>query len=89
MKATSLAIEIIARGGSAELKHDERGRTGVVGTLNGYDIEMMCGSEDFYTIRKIDKRDYFDAGSDYNPGGYTFCHRIKDLSWTQRVGVAA
>lgn len=46
---------------------------------NGYDIEMITSS--FYTVRKSINCKQYDAGSDYNPGGYIFLTRIKDLSY--------
>jgi len=45
----------------------------------GYDIEVVGGH--ILTIRKTSKRGEYDAGSDYNPGGYIFLRRIKDLNY--------
>ncbi len=45
---------------------------------HGYDIEFVQG---VLTVRRTDKRDYYDAGSDYNPGGYIFIRRIKDIKF--------
>lgn len=45
----------------------------------GYYIEFIGGS--VLTIRKTSKRKDFDPGSDYNPGGYIFLRRIKDLNY--------
>lgn len=44
----------------------------------GYDIEF---TDNILTMRKTSKRQYFDAGSDYNPGGFMFLRRIKDLTY--------
>ena len=46
---------------------------------HGYDIEVIGGH--ILTIRKTKNRHYYDAGSDYNPGGYIFLRRIKDLNY--------
>ncbi len=47
----------------------------------------MHGEEnDYFTVRHISKRDYYDQGSDYNPGGYDFIHKIKSLNWACNLG---
>lgn len=54
----------------------------VQGTLNGYDIDSSpsVGDEiDFYTTRSQRQRGEYDAGSDYNPGGFQTSRKIKDL----------
>lgn len=45
----------------------------------GYDIEVVAGH--ILTIRKTKNRGEYDMGSDYNPGGYIFLNRIKDLNY--------
>lgn len=45
----------------------------------GYDVEFVGGT--CLTVRKTAKRHEYDAGSDYNPGGYIFLRRIKDLEY--------
>lgn len=98
MKAITLQREIIKRGGNARIVNEhvtgaagEWERSDLLGELNGYDIEMILtngrtitGENDFYTVRRVSDRGYFDPGSDYNSGGYTFCHKIKDLDWAVR-----
>ena len=79
MTAQNLVKAIEKMGGTATVEDGA-----VTGELNGYDIEMLGNDSRFYTIRRINKRGYYDLGSDYNPGGYTFCNRIKDLGWTLR-----
>lgn len=88
MKALSLKNKIEKLGGSAKIVTRElpSGHTNseLVGEYNGYDVEMHINSDggsSFYTVRKISKRGEYDQGSDYNPGGYTFCNRINDLTW--------
>lgn len=49
------------------------------GTGRGWDIEFIGGG--VLTIRKTKNRGAYDAGSDYNPGGYIFLRRIKDLNY--------
>lgn len=46
---------------------------------HGWDIEV-CGTR-ILTIRKTKNRGEYDMGSDYNPGGYIFLSRIKDLDY--------
>lgn len=59
----------------------------LVGTLNGWDIKMRPnGNEEtntYFTMRRITDRGYFDQGSDYNPSGWTFCYKVKDLERTK------
>lgn len=96
MKATNLlkAIEKLGGTGSVVTRTLEmkgycdvpylRTKVTLTATLAGYDVEMNCdedGETDFYTVRRISQRGHFDAGSDYNSGGYTFCNRIKELAW--------
>lgn len=45
---------------------------------HGYDIEVVGGH--ILTVRKTKNRGEYDQGSDYNPGGYIFLRRIKDLN---------
>lgn len=49
----------------------------IFATAHGYDIEFVGNC--ILTIRKTSKRHEYDAGSDYNPGGYIFLRRIKDI----------
>jgi hypothetical protein len=89
MKAKSLVRKINQLGGTAEIISEER--TGhndkkrmyhkVLGTLNGYDVEMIDLDSSFYTIRRISQRGAYDPGSDYNPGGWIFCHRLNELQY--------
>lgn len=89
MKALRLVSAIEKLGGKAKIVLiDKKGFDGtpwvsteVVGTLNGYDVHMYGIESDYYTVRAISKRGTYDAGSDYNTGDWTFCSRIKSLSW--------
>lgn len=88
MKATSLKRAIESRGGSAEIvvsypfpEHTTTAKIELVGELAGYDLHMHGDHSDFYTGRRQSKRGEYDPGSDYNPGGYTFLNRLKDLDW--------
>lgn len=51
----------------------------VFGMAHGYDIEFIGNS--VLTIRKTTNRKQYDVGSDYNPGGYIFIRRIKDIKY--------
>lgn len=93
MKATTLKRAIEARGGSAtintkrivnEFAPNGREWTNLKGQLNGYDIEMIGEESTFFTAREVGKRGHYDAGSDYNSGGYTFGHTQNDLDWATR-----
>lgn len=46
---------------------------------HGWDIEVVGGN--ILTVRKTKNRGDYDMGSDYNPGGYIFLSRIKDLNY--------
>lgn len=89
MKASNLKKAIERFGGQAEIitthVRGERGnewdRVDLKGTLHGFDIEMHGEESDFFTARRIKDRGYFDPGSDYNSGGYSFYHRLKELQW--------
>ena len=95
MKAIRLVSAIRKMGGTAEIRTEtvEYGaRAGavtkkVVGELNGNDILMRLDhydgfeGKDYFTVRSIEKRGYYDPGADYNSGDWTFCNRIKDLEW--------
>jgi hypothetical protein len=97
MKLANLKRAIEKRGGEATVTQETltdryTGRDWphweLSGTLNGHDVSMTgsngtdsCG---FYTTRAIAKRGHYDMGSDYNPGGWTFCNRLKDLEWACR-----
>lgn len=92
MKASSLIGEIEKRGGTAKLVTEEhkawdgKPRTSyhVEGMLREHDIHMFGQECDFFTVRHISKRGYYDPTSDYNSGDYKFCNRIKDLDWAIR-----
>lgn len=64
----------------------------VTGTLRNYDVHMYLsnggqpedGGSSYFTVRAISKRGQYDMGADYNPGGWTFCDRLKDLDWAVR-----
>lgn len=97
MKATNLLRAIEKLGGTAKIKvthHKEDysypgskpfDSTELNGTLSGYDIHMYGEECGFFTARRISQRGYDDPGSDYNPGGYEFNDRIKDLErYTRR-----
>jgi len=57
------------------------------GVLNGHDVMMTI--ESFFCSRTISKRGYFDAGSDYNPEGWEFHRKLKDLEWIAAREVVA
>lgn len=88
MKIESLKRAIIKAGGTAEIRTEtlknwqgvERQERTLVGILNNHDVTMHdnCG---FFTSRAIEDRGYYDPGSDYNPSGYTFHRRVKDIDW--------
>ena len=76
-------------GGKAEI-HTEmrRGYMGgmfetseVIGEVAGYDVEMNGTENHCFTIRRIADRNHCDEGIDYNPGGYIFLYKIKDLGY--------
>ena len=62
------------------------------GVLGAYDVHMfLCnggtpesGGNSYYTVRPIAKRGHHDPFSDYNPGAWTFCNRLRDLDWACR-----
>lgn len=94
MKATTLKRAIEKRGGTAKIKTErheanefhtaERTTVDLWGELKGYDIHMIGGEHgesSFYTARRVANRGQYDQGSDYNSGGYTFCHTQNDLDW--------
>lgn len=89
MKATSLLSAIEKLGGTASLitntYNTGRTITSLEGILNGYDIAMHTEETDFYTVRSISKRGTYDMGSDYNSGDYTFCNKLKELSWATKL----
>jgi hypothetical protein len=59
------------------------------GELRGYDVHMFIanrgtpetGGNSYFTVRPIAQRGHNDPFSDYNPGGWTFCNRLRDLDW--------
>ena len=96
MKFTSLKNKIEKLGGTATITIEKtkfgRDYYTLEGELNGYDIEMFCNGyddTDFFTVRSIGKRGFHDQGSDYNPGGFLFCHKIKDLAWACKLELAS
>lgn len=74
MTNKSVKREILKNDGVI-IRDDERK---LVAMCRGYDIEFTQG---ILTMRRVDKRKYFDAGSDYNPGGYIFLRRVKDITY--------
>lgn len=62
------------------------------GELRGYDVHMfLCnggtparGGNDYFTVRPVARRGHHDPFSDYNPGAWTFCNRLRDLEWAAR-----
>jgi hypothetical protein len=49
----------------------------LVGQLGKYQIEFSENASGFFTALKDGTK--YDMGSDYNPGGYEFYEKIKDL----------
>jgi hypothetical protein len=89
MKATSLQKAIIARGGTAEITRTPfkslTGRKSIriqlTGQLNGWDVHMSDEENSYFTMRRVIDRNFCDMGSDYNSGGYDFCHKLNELDW--------
>jgi len=86
MKIENVKNKIISLGGEAEITREKK--TGIngdyidvklSGTLGNYDIEFNGEECRYFTSRKISDRGHFDAGSDYNPFGYSFHYRLKNL----------
>lgn len=91
MKAASLVKKIEALGGTAAVvseKHSWGAQQTVSGQLVGYDIRMVLqdGGASFFTSRAQSKRGQYDPGSDYNPGGYSYHRRLRDLEWLVERG---
>ena len=80
MTIKAITSKITKLGGTYTITIDKIGREELSGILNDHDIEFTEG-DTFYTSRSITKRDYYDAGSDYNPSGYTFHNRVKELEY--------
>jgi hypothetical protein len=51
----------------------------VFATAHGYDIEWEASNLRCVTLCNSSKRHHYDAGSDYNPFGYIFVYKIKDI----------
>ena len=92
MKLKSLKNKIEKLGGTAEIKEltsDYMEGVGwdLKGELNNCIIEMSpnFGSDDtsYYTVSRPGTE--YDHGSDYNPHGYIFCHRINDIEWACKL----
>lgn len=72
--------------------HDPHRDYELSGVLGSYDVHMYLsnsgdpktGGSSYFTVRAISKRGTYDMGSDYNPGQWTFCSRLKDLDWACR-----
>lgn len=73
MRTTTMANKIKKLGGTFKITGDK-----IVGELNKYDIEMDDNAG-YFTARRITDRNHFDAGSDYNPGGYMFLRKLYQL----------
>lgn len=57
------------------------------GSLGNSDVHMFLGDDggsSYFTVREVSRRGEHDPFSDYNPGGYTFCNRLRDLDWAVR-----
>lgn len=78
--------------GTPSAKHEPVIDYELSGTLGSYDVHMylsnsgdpQTGGSNYFTVRSISKRGTYDIGSDYNPGQWTFCNRLKDLDWACR-----
>ena len=83
MTSKNLIREVQRLGG--QVVNDKHFGDGLIAVVNGYDVEYMGNNCDFYTVRSVNKRGYYDAGSDYNPCGYSYYTRIKDLERAVRI----
>jgi hypothetical protein len=85
VKVSRLKSAIEKLGGTARIYEatKERPNAHLSGELNGYDVNMWFSDygreSDWFTVRLISRRGEYDMGADYNPGGFTFLRRIKDL----------
>lgn len=78
MKAVTIAKEIKKLGGVYVMATNGRGTAKVQGVVNGWDV--VCNDDDRYFLtRRITNRDHYDAGSDYNPEGWSFGYKVKYL----------
>lgn len=92
MLAKNLQKAVIQRGGEASIIERNGAGYELTGTLGNYDVHMfLCnggnpasGGNSYFTVRPMAARGQYDPFSDYNPGGWTFCDRIKDLAWATR-----
>jgi hypothetical protein len=64
-------------GGSGEIEKGRYGIDKLIARLGVYTIEYK-ESDDFFTALKDGT--VYDPGSDYNPDGYIFCYKIKNLN---------
>lgn len=92
MKLKSLKNKIIKLGGTAEIEqitseYIEGYGYVLEGFLNDCTIQMKpnFGSDetDYFIVLRPNTE--YDPGSDYNPNGYIFCHRIADLEWACKL----
>lgn len=85
MLMLNLKRAIEKRGGTAVIAPDHIGRVCLNGELSNNDVHMYPRNgkpeNDYYTVRPITRRGAHDPFSDYNPGGWTFCNRLRDLDW--------
>lgn len=73
-------------------KHKGRESYELSGVLGSYDVHMFLsnlgtpdkGGNSCFTVRSISRRGEYDQSSDYNPSGWTFCNRLRDLDWACR-----
>lgn len=86
MQIESIKNRILFLGGKAKITREKKEgingeyvKTELEGTLGNYDIEFTGEECRFFTARKISDRGHFDAGSDYNPSGYIFFYKLKNL----------
>ena len=86
MKIESIKNKIVSLGGKAKIIREAK--EGINGkyvdvkldaTLGNYDVEFNGEECRYFTARRISDRGHYDAGSDYNPFGFTFYYKIKNL----------
>lgn len=81
MKLINFKKEIVKLGAVGIVESERE----ILCTINAYDVAAHVQDDEihFFTTRKTSKRGEYDAGSDYNPGGYIFHTKLKDLRyWT-------
>jgi hypothetical protein len=74
----NVAKLIYKLGGTVSFMDETKNRLEAI--CNGYDVNQ-CGSSSFVTLRKISDRGTYDQGSDYNPGGYMFLNKLKQIEY--------